>query len=151
MKKINYQQEFLSSVKPDILPLLYLDWQEIEHLKGVRDFDPDWDAYETLELANLLRVFTVRAEGKLVGYYSCIISPSLHCKGLLQANAEVVYLHKDYRKGLVGYKLFKFAEKCLKEDGIKVLHLTTTEVNPIDPVLSKLGYTKIETKFEKVL
>ena len=54
-------------------------------------------------------------------------------------------------KGLTGYKLFKFAERCLREDGIKVLHLTTTEANPIDAIMQKLGYNKIETKFEKVL
>ena len=31
------------------------------------------------------------------------------------------------------------------------MHVTTTEINPIDPILDRLGYSKIETKFEKVL
>ena len=146
-----YQQEFINSVKSDIIPLLHLDWLEIEHRKDIREFDPDWEAYETLEEAGILKVFTVRFEGKLVGYYSCIVSPSLHSKGLLQATIDAIYLHPDYRKGLVGYKLIKFAEKCLKEDGVKIILLGTTEVNPIDPLLLKLGYSKTEAKFEKVL
>ena len=146
-----YQQEFINSVKSDITPLLYLDWLEIEHRKDIREFDPDWEAYETLEQAGILKVFTVRSEGELIGYYSCIVSSSLHCRGLLQATIDAIYLHPNYRKGLTGYKLIKFAEKCLKEDGVKIILLGTTEVNPIDPLLLKLGYSKTEVKFEKVL
>lgn len=148
---LDYQQEFVCSIKSEIQDLLRDDWREIEHCKEVRTLNPDWDAYDTLEQANMLKVFTVRASNKIVGYYAAIISPSLHSKGLLQAAADVVYLHPDHRKGLTGYKLFKFAERCLREDGIKVLHLTTTEANPIDAIMQKLGYNKIETKFEKVL
>lgn len=148
---IKYQQEFINSVKSDIPPLLYLDWIEIEHRKDIREFDPDWEAYEALEQAGILKVFTVRSEGKLVGYYSCVVSPSLHSRGLLQATVDAIYLHPMHRKGLTGYKLIKFAEKCLKEDGVKIILLGTTEVNPIDPLLLKLGYSKTEVKFEKVL
>ena len=148
---IKYQQEFIDSVKSDILPLLHLDWLEIEHQKDIREFDPDWETYEALEQAGILKVFTVRSEGKLVGYYSCVVSPSLHSRGLLQAAVDAIYLHPDYRKGLTGYKLIKFAEKCLKEDNVKIILLGTTEVNPIDPLLLKLGYSKTEAKFEKVL
>ena len=148
---ITYQQEFLTQVKPDILPLLHLDWLEIEHQKDIREFDPDWEAYEALEQVGILKVFTVRSEDKLVGYYSCVVSSSLHSRGLLQATIDAIYLHPDYRKGLTGYKLIKFAEKCLKEDGVKIILLGTTEVNPIDPLLLKLGYSKTEVKFEKVL
>lgn len=148
---IKYQQEFLDSVKSDIPPLLYLDWLEIEHEKDIREFNPDWDAYEALEQAGILKVFTVRSDEELVGYYSCVVSSSLHCRGLLQATVDAIYLHPNHRKGLIGYRLIKFAEKCLKEDNVKIILLGTTEVNPIDPLLLKLGYSKTEAKFEKVL
>ena len=148
---IKYQQEFLSHIKSEILPLIYLDWVEIEHRKDIREFDLDWDAYEALEQAGILKVFTVRSDEELVGYYSCVVSPSLHSRGLLQATVDAIYLHPMHRKGLIGYKLIKFAEKCLKEDNVKIILLGTTEVNPIDPLLLKLGYSKTEVKFEKVL
>jgi len=147
----SYQQEFISSVKNDITDLLHKDWSEIEHRKDIRPFNPDWDAYEALEQANMLKIFTVRENDRLVGYHVNIVAPSLHSKGVSQASADVVYLHPDYRKGFTGYKLFKFAEKCLKEDGVNILHLTATEANPIGPLMSKLQYDKIETKYEKVL
>jgi len=148
---IKYQQEFLSHIKSEILPLIHLDWIEIEHRKDIREFDLDWDAYEALEQAGILKVFTVRSDEELVGYYSYVVSPSLHSRGLLQATVDAIYLHPMHRKGLTGYKLIKFAEKCLKEDGVKIILLGTTEVNPIDPLLLKLGYSKTEVKFEKVL
>jgi len=148
---LSYQQEFLSQVKDDIKPLLEKDWLEIEHNKSVKTLDPDWDAYYNIESSNMLRIFTARDNIKLVGYFVVLLIPSLHNKGLVQGVVDIIYLDKEYRKGFTGYKLFKFSEKCLREDNIKVIHVTTTEVNPIDPILDRLGYSKIETKFEKVL
>lgn len=148
---VSYQQEFLSQVEEDIKPLLEKDWLEIEHNKSVKTLDPDWDAYYNIESSNMLRIFTARDNIKLVGYFVVLLIPSLHNKGLVQGVVDIIYLDKEYRKGFTGYKLFKFSEKCLREDNIKVIHVTTTEVNPIDPILDRLGYSKIETKFEKVL
>ena len=148
---LSYQQEFLSQVEEDIKPLLEKDWLEIEHNKSVRTLDPDWDAYYNIESSNMLRIFTARDNIKLVGYFVVLIVPSLHNKGLVQGIVDIIYIDKEYRKGLTAHKLFKFSEECLKEDGIKTIHVTTTEVNPIDPLVNRLGYDKIETKFEKVL
>jgi len=148
---ITYQQEFLLTVRPELGELIQLDWEEIEHQKAVRKLDVDWDLYETLEDAGTLRIFTVRDEGKLIGYYFAMFVPSLHNKGLVQASSDVIFLHKDYRKGRIGCKLFQFAEQCLKDDGAQVMYITTTKQNPIDALMNKLGYSEIETRFEKVL
>jgi len=148
---ITYQQEFLAKLKDEIIPLLKEDWGEIEHNKDLRKFAPAWSLYEELELLNILSIFTVRDDEELIGYFVVMTMPSLHCEGINQAMCDLVYLRKKYRKGLIGYKLFKFAEECVRQDGADVLHVTTTEINPIDGLMLKLGYNKIETKFEKVL
>ena len=151
MASLSYQQEFLIHVIDYVKPLLQTDWQEIEHNKSIRPLDPDWDAYFDLEAKGVLRVYTVRDIRKLVGYFVVCIVPNLHCKGNTQAVADVIYLHPEYRQGFTGYKLFKFAEDCLREEGFSSLIVTTTEMNPIDPLIGRLGYKKIETKYEKVL
>lgn len=151
MANFTYQQEFIVSVRDYIEPLLQADWQEIEHNKSIRPLDPDWDMYAKLEANDALRIYTVREGRRLVGYFVVGIVPNLHCKGTHQAAADVIYLHPDYRKGLTGYKLFKFAESSLKQEGFSSLIVTTTEVNPIDPIINRLGYSKVETKYEKVL
>jgi len=148
---VTYQQEFLSQVKDDIVPLLMLDWQEIEHRKSIRKLDPDWDAYYGLEDAGILRIFTARDGEKLIGYFVSTMTPSLHCKGVIQALADVIFLLPEYRRGMTALKLFKFAEKCLRDDGVHVLHVTTTEVNKIDAMMFRLGYSKTEATFERVL
>ena len=148
---LKYQQEFLATIKQDAEDLLKKDYEEIEHNKELHKLNPDWEIYNILEEQNSLMIFTCRDELKLVGYFVVISTPNLHSKGSILAVADVIFLDKDYRRGLAGYKLFKFAEDCVRKDGFKTLHVTTTEMNPIDPLMSRLGYSKIETKYEKVL
>ena len=148
---ITYQQEPLFKVVPDVMDLAYLDWEEMYHDKGSYPFDPDWDLYYLLEESGSLLLFTARDSGKLIGYFSVIIGPSLHSKGKLVVSNDIIYLHKNYRKGLIGVKLFKFSEACLAESGYNQLQVITSERNNIDSLLKRLGYEKIETKFEKRL
>ena len=148
---ITYQQEPLFKVVPDVIELAYLDWEEMYHDKESYPFDPDWDLYYLLEDSGALLVFTARDSGKLIGYFSVVIGPNLHSKGKFVVSNDIIYLHKDYRKGLIGVKLFKFSEACLAESGYNQLQVNTSERNNIDNLLKRLDYTKIETKFEKRL
>ena len=148
---LKYQQEFLGSFKKDAGNLIQRDYEEIVHNKDVQNLAPDWDIYKILEDQGLLMIFTCRDASELVGYFVVIVTPDLHSKGSVLAVADVIFLDKDYRTGLTGYKLFKFAEDCVRKDGFKTLHVTTTEMHPIDSLMIRLGYSKIETKYEKVL
>ncbi len=148
---LKYQQEFLGDFKEDVGDLLQKDYEEIEHNKELRNLDPDWDIYSLLEEQGSLMIFTCRDDLKLVGYFVVVTTPDLHSRGSTLAVADVIFLDKEYRVGLTGHKLFKFAEDCVRKDGFKSLHVTTTEMNPIDPLMIRLGYSKIETKYEKVL
>ena len=87
---VSYQQEFLSEVEDDIKPLLERDWLEIEHSKSVRSLDPDWEAYYRAENSDMLRVFTVRDDTILVGYFVVLLIPSLHNKGLVQGIVDII-------------------------------------------------------------
>jgi len=148
---ITYQQEVLRQVEQEIVPLAKEDWEEIEHDKERKPFDPDWDTYYQLEDMGCLYIFTARLGKKLIGYYTALVVKDMHSRDNRHVYNDLIFLSKSHRKGLTGVKLMKFAEKCIKEDGHKVLHVGTTERNPIDPILERLGYVKTETKFEKVL
>lgn len=148
---ITYQQEALVSVIKDVTELARLDWEEINHDKEAYPFDPDWSLYELLEDTASLFIFTARDKGKLVGYFSVVKSPSLHSKGKFLFCNDVIYLHKDYRKGFVGVRLFKFVEDCLREDGCTNLQVIFTDRYDITPLLTRLDYRHIESKFEKKL
>lgn len=146
---ITYQQEPLLTVLAEITDLAKLEWQEVQHDIEEKTLDPDWDTFMILEDRGYLKIFTVRFSGKLIGYFFATINPDLHTRGKFFASNDAIFLHPDYRKGRIGIGLFKFAEKCLSEDGYDRLYVTTTERNKIDGLMQYLGYKKVETRFLK--
>lgn len=153
LKVSEFQQEFINYTDPsEVIPLLQEDWDEIDHpAKRGCDLNPDWDTYRLLEERGLYKVFTARVGGTLVGYFGVFIAPSMHSKGHIMPMADAFYLKKEYRNSRIGIRLFKFVEKCMKEDGHKSLCVISTESYPLDKLLNRLKYTKVETRFEKVL
>jgi GNAT superfamily N-acetyltransferase len=148
---ITYQQESLVTTKEDARPLLEKHWEEIALNKDTIKLNPDWDAYADLEDAGILKIFTARSDGNLIGYFVVFVRSHIHYKDNLFAYNDILYLDKDYRKGFTGAKLMKFAEKCLKEDGVSVLVVNTKRHKPFDVLLSWLGYKHIENIYSKVL
>lgn len=148
---VSYQQEFLDNVKKDILPLLERHWEEVNEKGNELKLDPDWEIYKTLEGAGKLKIFTAREDDELIGYFVALIGKSIHSKSVWCAENDALYISPKYRKGFLGIKLIKFAEKCLKEDNIECMIITTTVYKPFDKLLSWLGFTHIESKYSKIL
>tara|TARA_R110000796_G_C14558582_1_gene434591 strand:- start:2865 stop:3323 length:459 start_codon:yes stop_codon:yes gene_type:complete len=148
---IKYQQEFLVQAQEDAKSLIELHWEEIALNKDYIKLNPDWEAYATLESLGKLKIFTARADDTLVGYFVVIINNHIHYKDHVFAANDIIYLHKDYRKGFAGVKLIKFAEKALKEDGVSVLAINTKVHQPFDGVLEFLGFSLTERMYSKYL
>jgi GNAT superfamily N-acetyltransferase len=148
---IKYQQEFLSGVRGEIEPLLNSHWEEIALNKEKIKLNPDWDAYEAFEHQGKLKIFTARDDGQLVGYFVVIVGTNIHYKDHLFASNDIIYLSPNHRKGFTGIKLIKFAEKCLKTDGISVLTINTKVHQPFDKLMDFLKFRKIERVYSKYL
>jgi GNAT superfamily N-acetyltransferase len=148
---ITYQQESIASCKGEVEHLLYLHWEEIALNKEVIKLNPDWDAYYELEGTGSLKIFTARFDGELVGYFVVLCRKHLHYVDHLFAFNDLIYLRKDHRKGFTGAKLMKFAEKCLREDGVSVMIVNTKRHKPFDSLLEWLGYKHTENIYSKLL
>lgn len=148
---ITYQQESLTTCKEDAQHLLQDHWEEIALNKEAIKLNPDWGAYYDLEESGALKIFTARSEGNLIGYFVVLCRKHLHYVDHVFAFNDILYVHKDYRKGLTGAKLMKFAEKCLKEDGVSVVIVNTKRHKPFDSLLEWLGYSHIENIYSKLL
>jgi GNAT superfamily N-acetyltransferase len=148
---ITYQQESIASCKGEVEHLLYLHWEEIALNKEVIKLNPDWDAYYELEDTGSLKIFTARFDGELVGYFVVLCRKHLHYVDHLFAFNDLIYLRKDHRKGFTGAKLMKFAEKCLREDGVSVVIVNTKRHKPFDSLLEWLGYKHTENIYSKLL
>ena len=149
MSSTTYQQEFLCHSEDEVRPLAELEWEESGH--PTEDLVIDWDSYFSLEEAGLLKFFTARKDNLLVGYFVVIVTQPFTTKGQLVACYDAVYVHKDHRKSMVARRLFKFVEACIKEDGIYRVVASSSKKNPVGTFLGRLGYSEIETKYEKVL
>lgn len=148
---LEFKQEFINNVKPEIVNLINLHWEEIALNKDVIKLNPDWNTYYDLEDNNKLKIFTARFDDALIGYFIVIISVHLHYKDHLFATNDILYMHPDHRKGFAGIKLIKYAERCIKEDGISVMTINVKEHKSFGVILERLDYTPVETVYSKAL
>ena len=148
---VSYQQEFLDTFVRDAIPLLERHWEEIALNKHVIKLDPDWDAYAILEQQGNLKIFTARKSGVLIGYFAVFFRKHIHHKNDIFAVNDVIFISPEYRKGMIGTNLIKFAEQCLKDDGATVLLINTKCHKPFDKLLEWLGFTHIENVYSKLL
>jgi GNAT superfamily N-acetyltransferase len=148
---ITYQQEFMATVAPDMQVLLEQHWQEIALNQDKIKLNPDWEAYADLDAAGVAKAFTARCDGILVGYFVVFCKKNIHYKDHIFAVNDVIYLHPDYRRGMVGIKLIKFAEKCLADDGVSVLVVNTKTHRPFDAVLERLKFGLTERVYTKYI
>ena len=147
MSQIKYQQEFLCFAEEEVSPLAELEWAESGH--PTESLCIDWDSYLKLEEQGVLKFFTARDENKLAGYFVVMYTTPFTTKGSPIAIYDAVYVDRAYR-GL-GKELFSFVEKCVREDGIHRVLASSSAKNPICKLLERMGYTEIETKYEKVI
>lgn len=148
---LTYKQEFVDDCIDDIQHLIQLHWEEIALNKEKIKLNPDFEAYKELEGRGQLKIFTVRDGEWLVGYFVVILGRNIHYKDHIFAENDIIYIHPDHRKGFAGYRLIKFAETCLKEDGVSVLKINTKVHKPFDPLLERMKYGFIERVYSKYL
>jgi GNAT superfamily N-acetyltransferase len=146
-----YARENLSSILGEVEALLEKHWEEIALNKEKIKLNPDWDAYASLDQAGQLGIYTARKDTKLVGYFIVVAAPNPHYKDHIFAVNDVIYLDPDYRKGFVGIKLIKFAEKDLKSLGVSVLAINTKVHRPFDSLMERLGFKLIERVYSKYI
>ena len=131
--------------------MINLHWKEIALNQDNIKLNPDWEAYANLEAEGKLQIFTAREGDLLVGYFVVTLGYNIHYKDHLCASNDVIYMHKDYRKGFAGIRLIKFAERVLREDGVSTLTINTKVHQPFDKVLERLKFKPIERVYSKYL
>lgn len=136
--------ECLASVKEDIKPLIEKHWELVALNQGAIKLNPDWEQYAKLDAAGILRVFTARESGELVGYCVLVVSRSMHYKDHIFANNDVTFVLPDHRAGATGYQLLKYAEEHCAENNISLLNVNTKVHIPFDNLLLGMGFTLIE-------
>lgn len=147
---LTYQRETLSQARPDGEPLLLRHWQEIAHYLDI-PYAPRWDGYENLERAGILRIFTARLDGQLVGYCVFTVAHSMHYATSLEASEDVLFVAPEQRKGRVGIKLIEFSDTVLKLEGVQLVRRHVKFAHDFGPLLERLRYEPIDRIYGKRL
>lgn len=148
---IEIQEERLSDFVEEMKPLLLMHWEEVAAFKDVVEFDPNYELYLDIEKAGGLHCVTVRDSGALVGYFISLVHEHLHYKKSKWAINDVLFLHPDYRNGLVALDMFKFAEDGLRDMGADVITVHMKTYARFDSLVERMGYDNIELIYAKLL
>ena len=88
-----YRVEKLNDVRGEIEPLLEAHYLEICAHPDELTLDVNWGRYRTLEEIGMLRIFTVRDDGKLIGYCATVMAPHPQYQGTVNGGNHAVYFY----------------------------------------------------------
>lgn len=145
------REAFSEALYDEALPLLVLHWREIAHFQDI-ELDGDVSRYLALEDSGMLRVYTARMDGRLVGYACFFIAPHGHYKRSLQAVQDLIYVDPACRCSAIGLRLIDHCDDALREEGAQVVLQHVKLAHPkLGVILARRGYEPIETIFAKRL
>jgi hypothetical protein len=107
------KEESLLNCLPELTQLAAENGKEIYG----DSYAPSITSFIDLATGGLLRVFTVREDGILVGYAMFVVSPKLHQRLLVCADCTTIYLTEAHR-GNKARELVKYAEEQLISSGV---------------------------------
>lgn len=147
-------EEYLSEDKiAELLELAKLHNDEVGGFYD-KEFSVDPSNYILLQEHNLVRAFIARdiATECAVGYIVYTVTPHPQFIDVLMAKEDALFVERSHRGSMLGVKLIKYADKVLEEKyGVDVLFQTATEAFDHSSIITRLGYSKVETTYMRRL
>jgi hypothetical protein len=138
-KIIDFRREpFSASLFDELLPMLKKHYDEIALYKDIA-LSPDLMVYENSERMDMLRIFTARYEGRLVGYQCFFVFNHSHYS-VKSAQLDAVFIEPEIRQGMTGYIFLKWCDSHLEDDGIKLIYQSISKDKNFGPLLERMGY-----------
>lgn len=129
---------------------LVADYVEESHQPEVPPADPQWAQYKALEAVDLLVPIGAFKGEELVGFVT-IVTNTLPHHGKRVSLTESFFVAKDHRKGGVGLKLLRAAEKHAVSVGSPCLVISAPHGGSLEAVLPKLGYREAQRIYMRSL
>lgn len=149
--EIRFDVERYADVIEEAKSLLLDHWEEIALFKDKIKLAPDYDKYATLAEAGNLHISTVRSDGKLVGYHAAFLSYHPHYKNDLMALTDIFYVIPKFRKGLLGFRFFRFIEAELKAIGVVKMMAGSKTSLDLRVLFNRLGWVETDIMHGKYI
>jgi len=133
------QRETVDQVLGEIEPLLHMHFAEIAHYQDI-PLDPDIGFYREVEKAGVLRLFTARTNGLLVGYETLCVRKSIHYRDSFQAFEDKIFVSPEKRGSTIGPRLITYCDNALRDEGVQVVYRQVTVSHDFGPLLERLGH-----------
>lgn len=111
---IVFQRERVRDVWDDIYPLAKKHADMSQSYRRHEPFRPSKERYASYDDANLFHLLTGRDEGKLAGYFSLYLVPSMHSQ-LLMVTEDTFFLDMPYRGGRTALRFMQAMERYVIE------------------------------------
>lgn len=145
-----FQVESLKTCWPEIMGLASAHWMETEAYRHGQPFSPSFDRYTQYEDMGALIQCTARVEGKMVGYATMYVCPSMHTQKLI-AVEDTYFLLPEHRKGRNAIRLYRFAEEECRKRGAVEMIMTAKTTNSVGRILEYLGFKEVARQYSKEL
>ena len=142
---INFQREQAHTCFLEAIPLIKNYRQEIAYYTDL-ELKPGFDAYERLETAGLLRAYTARLDGKIIGFAVFHFYPHLHFQNNIFALHDILYIMPEHRG--FGQQFLKWVNEQLKADGATVVYYYVNLKFNYGPMLKRLGLKLVDHLYE---
>lgn len=147
--------EKMHEVIDDLAPLHAEHFKETEVLYlNETDVLPDYERFKQVTEAGQFIVFTVRVDGKAVGYLQYYIYHDMHTRGVRQAREDAFFITKEHRGNGFAPRLLNYAESCLKKLGCDYVGMTSKGPvggPDIGKFLERHGYKPVAMYYAKPL
>lgn len=148
--EFTFAVEKMEDIIDEIKPLHIAHWRETENHRHRIEFNPDYETFFRYERAGRAVVFTLRKDGILLGNFSLYLDQSMHTKTLLSTE-DTLFLMPDARKGRTAMRFIGYAERGLKQIGVKEIDVSVKLVNKASRFFQIIGYRHTANGLSKIL
>ena len=124
-------------------------YEEIAWNKDKIPLRPDLKKYAAMEATGMMKCYTAREYGKIIGYAVWFILHHMHYQDTLMAMNDIIYIAKEKRGSMTGIKLLEYSEKELKQFGVQTIGLHIKKVFDWGRVAERIGYECVESTYQK--
>ena len=135
----------------EVKPLLIAHWEEIAMFKDKIKLAPAFDKYKELDEKGGLHIITARLDGKLIGYHVAFVTPHPHYMNDLMSLTDIFFILPEHRKGLLGFRLFRFIEQEMKKLGVTKMMAGTKLNRDLGVLFERLGWEPTDRLYAKCI
>lgn len=147
---IEFNQESVQDVLPEVLSMLRDHWEEVARNKDKQKLSVDFDRYTDMEEEGVLVAYVLREDGVAKGYSTYFLNTHLRYDMYCALN-DVIYVSPELRHGSVTKEFIEYCEKDLKSRGVENVMISMKSDHRFESLLKSCGYGPLEVSYSKYI